>query len=509
MPQQTIVAQNLKDELKNVPQKIRDWFSSEKITDLIINLNKELGLESKIEPGPKFKPASEKAGIIPLFLLRLQIKDLEPQNFTQELSSQLNVDYETAKSIAREIKKQILEPISQTLLRWEVDVNRIAVGGLLHLTEIKIPTAKETEVKPAGAKTETAPKPTEPEIKPKPFEITSLPKTLELPKAEIQPPKIEPIVIPPKPISAEQPFVIHQETQVKPATEKKSANLPSIGWFKKILPIDRQEKPKTPESPIKVELETFGQKIEESFGAAQGKEKEPFIAKTETPKQKIVHYREVETTAPFGKAQGEPFGKAPAERETSPGRQSEPFGKIQNEPFKKPEMPLKVKDVLPPPPPMSMPPKPFNAARNKPFDAIYGKPFGAVQTKPFEKPQVKPTTEEKMKITEKEDVPQKIEIELKPKIEFKPEIKASPIEIALPQKIEPLKIKPTPPFKVEVPAPVIIKEGKPAKKPTESVKPLEFETEKTFESPRPSATAVPELIDLDPFRVAKWKERDK
>lgn len=132
----------------------------------------------------------------------------------------------------------------------------------------------------------------------------------------------------PKPISAEQPFIIHQETEAKTVTEKKKAAMPSMGWFKK-------EQPKAPQSQVKVELETFGPKIEEK--------KEPAVSKTEAPKQRIIHYRDVEIPTPFGKVQSEPF-KSPEEQ---PGKEIAPR-KIET-PAVKPE-----------------PPKPFDAIQTKP-----------------------------------------------------------------------------------------------------------------------------------------------
>ena len=353
MPQQTIIAQHLKDELKNIPQKTRDWFSSEQIIDRIINLNKELGLGSKIEPGPKFKPASEKAAVIPLLLLRLQVKDLEPRNFTQELSSQLNVDYEIAKSIAREIKKQILEPISQALLRLGIDTNLIAIGGL-NLSEIKPEIPKE-EIKPEGTKLPPGAPLQSIEIESsKPAELPSIADT----KTKL--PDFEPFM-PSESISTDKsfdkaqdkPFMIHQEAGIQPVTEKKKIAMPAIGWFKKALPdrqagmpAGRQEKPKAPESPIKVQLETFGQKGGEPFDAAQGKEKkESITAKTEIPKQRIVHYREVETPTPFGKPGTQPLTQSPKESQPSkietptikpePSKSSlpgKPFGTVQSGP---------------------------------------------------------------------------------------------------------------------------------------------------------------------------------
>ena len=297
MPQQIIIAQHLKDEFKNVPPKIRDWFNSEQITDRIINLNKELGLGSKIEPGPKFKSASEKAAVIPFLLLRLEVKDLDPRNFTQELSSQLSVDYETAKSISREIQKQILEPISSTLFRLGIDTNLIAVGGL-SLSEIKPKIPEEIETIPPIEKIETIPPAKLPPGGPlQSIEIEATkPTAPPIADTKTRLPDFE-AVMPSESMSTDKPFIIHQETGAQPVAEKKKSTMPAIGWFKK-------ERPKAPESPIKVQLETFGPKIEER--------KEPITAKTETPTQRIVHYREVETPTPFGKPGTQPPKESPA-----------------------------------------------------------------------------------------------------------------------------------------------------------------------------------------------------
>ncbi len=329
----------LQQTLKEVPEKIRDWFGSERITNLVIDLNGGIGVEG------------EEIRVIPKLLLRLEVKDLEPQNFTQELSSQLKVDYEIAKSIAREIKKQILEPISLTLLRWGIDINLIAIGGSLSLSEIKPKIPEEAEIPPAKLPPGTPLQPIEIESSSQLTEPPSITDT----KTKL--PDFEP-VMPSESAdksfdkAQDKPFMIHQEAGVQPVTGRNKVSMPAVGWFKKAMPAGRQEKPKMPESPIKVQLETFGPKIEER--------KEPTTAKTETPKQRVVHYREVENPAPFGKSGTQP----PKESQPSKIEASaiKPFDTAQGK-----SEPLKS----------SMPGKSFGVAQDRPFGTA---PSGKAQS---------------------------------------------------------------------------------------------------------------------------------
>jgi hypothetical protein len=277
MTQISLIQSTLQQELNNVPQKIKDWFGSEKITNSIIDLNQNIGIDE----------LEERGRIIPKLLLRLEVKDLLPQNFTQELSNQLEANYEIAKGISREIKKQILEPISHNLLNWGVDINFIAIGGL-NITEIK-PITKP-----------------EPELEANPIEPISF-------AAPAQPPAELPIASEIKSFNTTQdkPFILHQETELKPVAEKKRVSFPAIGWFKKSVPSKI-------ETPVKVELEMFDT-APASVETTAGKQgKEPVIAKTELPKQKVIHYKEAGTSNPFGKPAETPTPVKPPEPQPSP-----------------------------------------------------------------------------------------------------------------------------------------------------------------------------------------------
>lgn len=186
---------------------------------------------------------------------------IRPEDLASELQETLEIDPRIANAISKEINQRIFFPLHNEI--------RKVYSPVSAMPEVK-------EIKPP--------------IKPKPE--VEFPK-IELPKEEVEVPKIEKEIeikkkpeFEPKPIEiTDKPFVIYQEAEAKPVAEKQPG-FPQTGWFKK-------EKPKMPEVPIKVKLEMFGQKIEEK--------KEPTIAKTEAPKQKVIHYREVEAPTPFGK----------------------------------------------------------------------------------------------------------------------------------------------------------------------------------------------------------------
>jgi hypothetical protein len=229
---------------------------------------------------------------------------LHPDDLTREIQETLNLNPKIANSISREINRKIFAPLRS-------DLEKI-YSPVTIMPEIKLPTKPEVEAK------------IEKEIEPKPL-VEIKPEAEIKPKIEIKPevepkpaplPTIPPVpapTIPPTTIPSEKPFILQQETEPKPVGEKKRVSPPIIGWFKK-------EKPRpAAEAPIKVELEIFGQKAEEK--------KEPIVAKTEAPKQKVIHYREVEMPTPFGKAQGEPFGKPGIQppKETQPPKTEVPM----------------------------------------------------------------------------------------------------------------------------------------------------------------------------------------
>jgi hypothetical protein len=190
--------------------------------------------------------------------------------------------------------------------------------------------------------------------------------------------------MPSGPISDDKPFMIHQETEAQPVAEKKKSTLPSFGWFRKAAPAGQPEKPKAPESAVKVELETFGPKIE-SVGTTQKEKKEPPIARTEIPQQKVVHYREVETPTTFGKPTAQPPKEAqppkmempaakPIDTIQKPAESAKPFNnQVKPEP-PKPLGTIQQSNQTNAPAQNNIPKKPANTIQNKPLGANQNRP---------------------------------------------------------------------------------------------------------------------------------------
>ena len=237
---------------------------------------------------------------------------LHPDDLTREIQESLNLNYQIANSISHEINRKIFEPIRIALEKVYSPVSAMPFGAAQSKQEIKTPV--ESEIKPeprAGEAEKTEASSAKPklfgEIQDKPAEIKQgiEPKPAPLPTAPTIPtiptiPVIPAPPIPTAPVSVkksfdenpDKPFMIHQEAEPRPIAEKRNTTMPTINWFKK-------EKPRQmPEMPTKIELETFNQKPEEK--------KEPVTAKTEAPKQRIVHYREAEISTPFGKTETPP-----------------------------------------------------------------------------------------------------------------------------------------------------------------------------------------------------------
>ena len=125
----------LQQALPNVPEEIRSWIGSEKITYFLMRLNDQLGLKD------------ERARIIPRLLLRLEVKDVHPAGFTDALSQELQIGPGAAKSIAAELVENALKPIEPALAEWGADIDLIDIAGAGPLTTMVRPTP---ETKPAA-----------------------------------------------------------------------------------------------------------------------------------------------------------------------------------------------------------------------------------------------------------------------------------------------------------------------------------------------------------------------
>ena len=214
------------------------------------------------------------------------------EKMSSEIQEILGIDTRVAQAISKELHQRIFSSLQEEISK--------AYSPIVVIPEIKLPA--EPEVKPEIK--------TEKENAPKPLEIKSetvmgpavLPKTPMIPTSPI----ISAPIIPtadavsekPSDKTLDKPFILHHETEAKSVGEKQRVSFPTTNWFQKSTSAEKREKPWTPASPVKIELETFNQKPEEK--------KEPVTAKTEAPKQRIVHYREAEISTPFGKTETPP-----------------------------------------------------------------------------------------------------------------------------------------------------------------------------------------------------------
>ncbi|TSC89798.1 MAG: hypothetical protein G01um10143_288 [Parcubacteria group bacterium Gr01-1014_3] len=101
---------DLRKKFDELPDKIREWLTSERATYVVIDINERLDMA-----GPLVK-------IIPTTILRLVTKDIEPGEFINILSEELDIDFNSAKNIAQEIEEKILRPI-EGQLRREADID--------------------------------------------------------------------------------------------------------------------------------------------------------------------------------------------------------------------------------------------------------------------------------------------------------------------------------------------------------------------------------------------------
>lgn len=86
-----------------LPERVRDWLTSERATYTIIEINKKLDLFGSL------------LSVIPNLITRLVTKNLDPKNFIKELGDGLGLDDDQAKQVTQEIVEKILRPIDLPL----------------------------------------------------------------------------------------------------------------------------------------------------------------------------------------------------------------------------------------------------------------------------------------------------------------------------------------------------------------------------------------------------------
>lgn len=247
----------------SLPDHIKDWLSSRQATYLIMEINSRLGLKD------------EKMTIIPSLIFRLATQTIEPTDFINELSYELGVSFQTAKSITQDIEEKVLKPIENELRRdVGVDVKLIYFGQ---------PGPRPSSVPP--------PPPSPPSMP----SVPSMPSTP--PPAPISP--ISPIgpmspppparavsltgptpPVPPKPEKPKEPtvklesFEIKEEAPAVPFMLHREEGMP--------LPEDRGKE-------IIMKRKDYFQKDADQRGLTRGLTQKPVTVRIETPvEQKVI-----------------------------------------------------------------------------------------------------------------------------------------------------------------------------------------------------------------------------
>lgn len=100
----------LLEDFQALPEAIKNWLASIRLTSLISDINQKLGLQE------------EKRKILPQLILRLAVADLNPEDFIGEMMQELKINFQTAKALAQEIITKSLNPI-EAPLREEMGID--------------------------------------------------------------------------------------------------------------------------------------------------------------------------------------------------------------------------------------------------------------------------------------------------------------------------------------------------------------------------------------------------
>lgn len=195
---------NLFAAYQSLPESIQKWLSDENVILMIDEINQKLNLSIE----------DETAEIIPNLILRLCVQDLSPRDFINELSHYLDISFESAKTLTKEIEEKILKPIEAPL--------KIDVGVDLKLLYFANPALR------SWSSTEQASQEQPPQDKP-----------VELPKPSNSTSAVE---------SLGKPFILHQENVATPQTPQSAQ--PSFSYK---VPINQT--PAQPAPPPKAQIE--------------------------------------------------------------------------------------------------------------------------------------------------------------------------------------------------------------------------------------------------------------
>lgn len=275
MPEETKTA-SISSAIQSLPEHIWDWLTSDAATLSITEINNRLGFKS------------ERRRIIPSLILKLITQSLDPMDFINELSHELNISFQAAKAISEEIESRILKPIEAELRRdVGVDVKLIYFGkpGPRAVAPTPTPetpapipsppTAIPLEVRPAEGTAITAGDGL-PLMKP--------PKPIISGPTEWEKLRREPTTAPKEPEMPVSPFILHQEN-VPVSVASKTKTEPSLNI--KVKDYYQASEEKRPQRPVPVQ-------VEYSLGEMKSTTKN-LAANIQEQKARVVHYNEMRT----------------------------------------------------------------------------------------------------------------------------------------------------------------------------------------------------------------------
>ncbi|OGY68240.1 MAG: hypothetical protein A3H63_01880 [Candidatus Harrisonbacteria bacterium RIFCSPLOWO2_02_FULL_45_10c] len=264
---------------QSLQEHLRDWLASDVVMFSIGEINNRLGFKD------------EKRKIIPALVLRLFIQDLEPIDFINELSHELAISFEAAKSITQDIEAKVLKPVASELRREVgVDTQLLYFGkpGPRAIKEQENIPAPATSPFPsaipleAGRPEATVALPTDRQAHPEAGRPLTGPPTIQKSFKDFLKPAPSTgsgQAAPSEKITAETPktatpFMLHQETSQEKSGEQ------SKDFFK--------TKP-----GINIKVQNYYQPVVEQPRPIE----KPTTIKIETPSQnqRVVHYSELRT----------------------------------------------------------------------------------------------------------------------------------------------------------------------------------------------------------------------
>jgi uncharacterized protein YcgL (UPF0745 family) len=118
-------------EFSKVPEEIKNQFGSEQTTAVLTTISDGLYITNR--------------RAVPHLLFLLETKGMPAHDFIQSIIRDAKITEEEAKSVAKEIKEKILEPMRYSLFQWGVDISDIKVNDAKNL-DLEVKTSEAEKI---------------------------------------------------------------------------------------------------------------------------------------------------------------------------------------------------------------------------------------------------------------------------------------------------------------------------------------------------------------------------